>query len=360
MSGCGVGKEGVDSRNRIWISVSRKAGLPVPSFIDPPDARDPVVPGTTKNNIVLNRGSVMTTSKPLQAMLAGIVFLLSLACAGQATAQAWTQLAPTGGPPAARILHSAAFNTLNNRMIVFGGLDGGSGCYASQCLNDVWVLTNADGSAGTPTWIQLSPTGPSPSPRGDQAVAYDAANNRLIIFAGNPNIGFCFGTVNDTWVLANADGTGGTPYWTQLSPSGGPPAIGQGSTAAYDPTTNSMTVFGGNTTACGAYSNATWVLTNANGLGGTPTWTQMSPATSPSARFYHTSVYNVANHRMIVFAGNDGSVDLNDVWVLANANGVGTPAWTQLSPTGPLPLARYFSASVYVERRRIVCDMTAM
>jgi hypothetical protein len=292
------------------------------------------------------QGSAMiSTTRISKLLFAGVVFLL--VCAGQVAAQSWTQLAPTGGPPVARILHSAAFNTVNNRMIVFGGLDGGSGCYAGQCLNDVWVLTNADGSGGSSVWTQLSPTGGPPSARGFQAATYDAANNRMIVFAGDPNIGFCGATVNDTWVLTNADGTGGTPTWTQLSPTGGPPAIGQGSSAVYDPATNRMTVFGGNTTACGPYSNATWVLTNANGLGGTPAWTLLNPAASPPARNSHTSVYNVANNRMIVFAGVGNSGALNDVWVLANANGVGTPAWILLSPTGTPPPARYFSTSVY-------------
>jgi hypothetical protein len=289
----------------------------------------------------------MIVSKPLQVLLAGFVFLIAAACANQAAAQAWTQLAPTGGPPVARQLHTAVFNTVSNRMIVFGGLDGGSGCYASQCLNDVWVLTNADGTGGTPTWTQLSPTGGPPSARGYHAAAYDEANNRMIVFAGDPNIGFCSATVNDTWVLANADGTGGTPTWTQLSPTGGPPAIGQGSSAVYDPATNHMTVFGGNTTACGPVSNATWVLSNANGLGGTPTWTQLSTVTTISARELQSAGYNAANNRMIVVAGLDSVGPLNDVWVLTNANGVGTPNWIQLSPIGTPPAARYFQSGVY-------------
>ena len=282
------------------------------------------------------------------ACLWALVLLLGFACAGPAAAQAWTQLGPTGGPPAARELHSAVYNTVDNRMIVFGGLDGGSGCYASQCLNDVWVLTHADGTGGSPVWAQLSTTGGPPSARGFQASAYDAANNRMIIFAGDPNIGFCSGTVNDTWVLANADGMGGTPTWTQLSPTGGPPALGQGSSAVYDPATNRMTVFGGNVTACGAISNVVWVLTNANGLGGTPVWTQLSPTGTITAREYHSAVYNASSNRMIVVDGcSNAACPLNEVWVLSNANGIGTPAWSQLSPTGTPPTARYVSTSVY-------------
>ena len=296
---------------------------------------------------MLDRGIAMIVSKPLQTLLAGILFLAGAACADQAAAQAWTQLSPTGGPPAGRYIQSAAYNTTDNTMIVFGGIDGFNGCYLSQCLNDVWVLSNADGSSGTPAWTQLSPTGGPPSARAYQASAYDEANNRLIIFAGDPNVGFCGGTVNDTWVLANADGTGGTPTWTQLSPTGGPPAKGQGSSAVYDPTTNSLIVFGGNTNACGSLTNDVWVLSNANGLGGAPVWTQLSPTGTIPARELHSAVYNPTSNRMVVFAGLGNPNVTNDVWVLANANGIGTPAWTQLTPTGTLPDARYFFASVY-------------
>ena len=290
---------------------------------------------------------MISSNKPLQALLAGIVFLIAATCAGQAAAQAWTQLAPTGGPPIARFVHSAVFNTVSNRMIVFGGIDGGSGCYAGQCLNDVWVLTNADGSGGPSIWTQLSPIGGPPSARGLHAAVYDATNNRMVVFAGNPSIGFCNFAVNDVWVLTNADGTGGTPVWSQLSPTGGPPWTGQGSGAAYDSATNSMIVFGGNTN-CNAYSNAVWVLTNANGLGGTPVWTQQIPTgAAPAPRFVHSAVYNGANHRMIVFGGENSLGLLNDVWVLTNANGVGTPVWTQLSPTGAPAPVRYLHTAVY-------------
>ena len=281
-------------------------------------------------------------SKSLQSLCAAIVLLVSIACTGQAAAQAWTQLAPTGGPPSARYAHSAVFNTVGNRMIVFGG------CSVAACSsNDVWVLANADGTGGTPAWSQLSPTGgPTPNRYGHNAV-YDAANNRMIVFAGLVGAGSCsIASANDVWVLSNADGTGGTPNWTQLSPTGTPPSVRYFHSTVYDPASNSMIAFGGYE-ACSGFGNDVWVLSNANGLGGTPTWIPLSPTgTPPAARIAHSAIYNTANNRMIVFAGNSGSFN-NDVWVLANANGVGTPAWTQLIPTGTPPPARYTHTAVY-------------
>src|SRR2546427_3770946 len=65
------------------------------------------------------------------------------------------------------------------------------------------------------------------------------------------------------------------PSWTQLSPTGALPGIRGGAAATYDPATNAMTVFGGTHGTNGAQLNDVWVLKHANGLGGTPSWTQL-------------------------------------------------------------------------------------
>jgi hypothetical protein len=81
-----------------------------------------------------------------------------------------------------------------------------------------------------------------------------------------------------------------------------------------------MVVFGG-FDVNGAV-NDVWVLTNASGLGGTMAWTQLSPLGNlPIGREGQTAVYDPASLRMIVFAGDAGGPDLNDTWVLTNANG---------------------------------------
>ncbi|TAN35432.1 HYR domain-containing protein [Patescibacteria group bacterium] len=297
--------------------------------------------------------AMQSTSRMFKA-LPVVILLLVFACIGQAAAQSWTQLSPTGGPPVTRMLHTAVYDQTNNRMIVFGGRNGPtfSGyCSPSntECLNDVWVLQNADGLGGTPTWTQLFPAGTPPSRRGYHAAVYDSANNRMIIYGGDPNIGFCNGAVNDVWVLSNANGLGGTPIWTQLSPTGGPPPLRQGPKAVYDPSTNRMVIFGGNANSCVSGGSDVWVLANANGLGGTPTWTQFSPAgTSPGGGVgSHTTVYDPTTNRMILFGGYISGLS-NGIWVLSNANGLGgTPIWTQLSPTGGPPSPRYAHTAVY-------------
>ncbi len=256
----------------------------------------------------------------------------------------WTQVAPAGGPPSPRAEHAAVYEPTTNRMIVFGGTSN------AGLLNDVWVLANTDGTTGTPTWTPVTPTGTAPSRRAGPAAVYDPATNRMTVFAGDPNAGFCFGAVNDTWVLSNANGLGGPAAWTQLRPVGGPPALRQEPSAVYDQVNNRMMVFGGNNNACVVFNHGeTWVLSNANGLGGTPVWTQLATAgPTPAGRVGNSLVYDAANNRMIVFGGETAQGVVGDLWVLSNANGLGgTPTWTQLNPSSDSPPARFLHSAVY-------------
>ena len=122
---------------------------------------------------------------------------------------------------------------------------------------------------------------------------YDAASNRMIVFGGQNGGGAGGATYPEVWVLTNANGLGGTPSWTQLSPTGGPPPGQYGPTAVYDAVNNRMTVFGGAAQASGILTNAVWVLSHANGLGGTPAWTNIvanGAAGAPPARQNRDSV----------------------------------------------------------------------
>ncbi|HXF26242.1 MAG TPA: kelch repeat-containing protein [Bryobacteraceae bacterium] len=260
----------------------------------------------------------------------------------------WTSLILNGaaGSPPARSGHSAVYDSINKRMIVFGGCGGG----CLPALNDVWVLANADGTTGTPTWTQLSPFGTPPAPRVGHAAVYDPDTNSMIVFAGQ-NGGGVGGTYSDTWILSNANGLGGTPVWTQLSPIGGPPPGQYGSSAVYGPVNNIMMVFGGGIQGNQVASNAVWTLSHANGQGGTPVWKNIAPEGMPGApakRYFHTAVYDRGSNRMTIFGGNVLGTVFNNAWVLINANGLGgTPTWKLLGPPSPLPALRASHTAVY-------------
>jgi Kelch motif protein/galactose oxidase-like protein len=253
----------------------------------------------------------------------------------------WVNLIPSGGPPSARFLSSAVYDPISDDMTIFAG------CESGFCFSDVWVLSNADGHSPA-TWIQLNPAGGPPSARGAPTTVFDPGTNGMVLFGGDPSEGNCFTDVNDVWVLTGANGFG-TSAWAQLNPLGAPPSPRDGHSAVYDVTTNRMIVFGGNN-GCPPLFNDVWVLSNANGLGGTPAWTQLAvTGTPPSPRKAQSAVYDPNTNRMIIFGGADQSNGLSDVWVLTDANGLavgGSPHWVQLSPTGS-PGTRFGHGAVY-------------
>jgi len=225
----------------------------------------------------------------------------------------WVQHTPLGTPPPARGYHSAVYDPGSNRLIVFGGEDA-----SGTPLNDVWVLDTAN-SVGTPVWIPIEPApGARPAPRWLHTAVYDPGSNRMIVFGGADHFG---GAVfNDVWVLTNANGSEVAPSsWLQATAGGTPPAARWRHTAVYDATHNRMTIFGGDAFVDPGF-NDTWVLESANTQ--TPQWTSVSTVGPlPPARFASTAVYDPTSNRMIIFAGNSGTL-LNDGWVLGRANNV--------------------------------------
>ncbi len=271
----------------------------------------------------------------------------------------WTQLQPQGSPPFSNGLESVVYDPVTNSLIVYGG------CFAncSPALSNVFVLTNANGLGGTPVWSQISVS--NPQPRTHHSAVYDPQNNLMITFGGH--FAF-FGTdQNDTRVLSNANGIGGVSTWTTLSISGSIPPIRSLHTTVYDAVSNRMLLFAGanlqKNFCCGFPSgNMTstyddlWILANANGLGGTPTWLPQTPlGTVPPSRLGHSAVYDPTQNKMIVFGGTSitdfttqTSTRLGDLWELSHANGLtGTPTWNQLSQAGSLPGPRSFHTAAF-------------
>jgi hypothetical protein len=262
-------------------------------------------------------------------------------CSALCAASSFGQWAAYGPDP--RDQHTAVFDSATDEMIVFGGTNLGSTNY-----NDVWLAINAITDTCTPCelqWTFLSPSGTPPAPRSGHSAVYDSANSRMVVFGGA--LGFPAPCTNDVWVLDDANGSGGSSNWTQLSPSGTPPAPRTGHAAAYDPSTNRMIIFGGSDCS-GGYLQDVWVLTNANGLGGGPAWIQISPSGNPPAgRGWMSVAYNSSLNSLVIYGGTNGT-ELSDVWVLTGANGnAGAAAWDLSSPRETAPAPRYGQASAY-------------
>jgi len=278
----------------------------------------------------------------------------------------WSNLIPSGNLPQVRSNHSAVYDAASNRMIVYGGC--GAVPTSNGCLpiaNNVWVLDHANGLGGTPTWIQLFPTGTRPGPRQGHQAVYDPNTNSMIVWAGQNGGGFPCApdAYSDVWVLSNANGIGGTPHWTQLLPTGGPPAGRYFSSAVYDTSNDVLMVFGGVGMVgpeCQP-TNAAWALSHANGTGGTPVWTNVTVQDangSPPNRERQSAVYAPSTNTMTIFGGLDiDRAFLGDTWLLSNANGIpsGDPVWNHpIYPTNPVPSARWNGGVMDVARNRMI------
>src|SRR5207245_666067 len=89
---------------------------------------------------------------------------------------AWTALAPAGSPPSARYSPTAFYDPVRDRMLVFGGYD-------SVYHNDAWALS----LAGSPAWSPLAPAG-SPPARYRHTAIYDPVRDRMLVFGGSDSL----------------------------------------------------------------------------------------------------------------------------------------------------------------------------
>lgn len=253
----------------------------------------------------------------------------------------WVQVLPSGVAPSPRYGHAAIYDGISNRMILFGGATGTT---SATCLQDLWVLDDANSANGTPDWLALATSGSIPPARLNHNAVYDPATDTLIVFGGANCSG---GYFSDVWTLSNANGEGGTPTWSQLFPTGSQPAARENSSAIYDSANNILTIYAGD--AGGTGLSDVWTLSNANGSGGTPQWTQLSPSgTAPHYRTGQSGVYDSTTNRMIIYGGVNsvtGTYYIGDTWILTNANGLGgTPTWIPETVGGTAPLRRFHSA----------------
>jgi len=192
--------------------------------------------------------------------------------------------------------------------------------------------------SGAPNWIQLNASatiGNLPTTLTDyEKVMYDPVRNVMIVYDSTGGV----------WTLSHANGLGGTPVWKLLNTPADGPSGRAAFTAVYDPGTNRMIVFGGG--AGGVDLNDTWVLTNANGLGGTPAWIPLptGTATVPSGRSGHTAVYDPASDAMTIFGGIGLPAE---TWTASHASGLTQPpVWTLTNSGVPVPDPRWLESAV--------------
>jgi hypothetical protein len=224
----------------------------------------------------------------------------------------WTKRNPTV-KPIARSDHYMAYDSLSNKVVLFGGYGNNN-----QRLDDTWLYDVAAN-----TWTRVNIPTDNPLPRKNHAMAYDAEDKRVVLFGGDDG-DYIY---DDTWVYYYEDDT-----WTKMSPSVKPSAR-TNHAMVYDPIYDKIMLFGGNnslTNATGA-NDETWVY-NLD----TNTWTQRNPTPKPSPRGGHAMTYLSENSKTLLFGGNNGTSSNDETWLYSMSSN----NWTKMSPSNK-PSARY-------------------
>jgi hypothetical protein len=239
----------------------------------------------------------------------------------------WERIRPA--TPTGRYVGAQIYDPIRDRLIVFGGFDGG------RVLDELWQMS----FTGDHVWQEMSPAGERPAARYLHSAVYDSVEDRMIMTGG-----VVLGTVVDeVWAL----GLSGTPTWQRLVTSGGGPGARFGQTLAYDAQTRELLAFGG-ADASGVMRNDLWRLSLE-----TLEWGRIvPPLLSPGAQ-RHAGIWDTATSRFVLLGGDQGAGITGDAFTRPVDS---QTFWQTTTPEGmPLPPRRDL-ASVYLPARRsLVC-----
>ncbi|UCD05631.1 MAG: hypothetical protein JSV98_11085, partial [candidate division WOR-3 bacterium] len=143
----------------------------------------------------------------------------------------WNQLFPSGPTPVPRYGHTAIYDPVDHRMVVFGGI-----APYSPGFNDIWELDLTDGAE---VWQQLNPAGVPPNARCRHFAVYNSVSHEMVVGFGYDYTG---GTIlyNDVWALDLE-----SPEWRDISYGGFAITARRGACAAFYPDDEFTYIFGG-------------------------------------------------------------------------------------------------------------------
>ncbi len=237
--------------------------------------------------------------------------------AGSNTTWTWNgsswQQQSSAATPSPRWGEAMAYDPANDTVVMFGGMVTGNVNITASNSTWIWDGTN---------WTKASPV-TSPAPGENEAMVYDAALGDIVLYTDSGN----------TWTW---DGTN----WTKLSPAASPGPLCTES-MAYDSSSSTVLLFGGyynssppSNAPCGGNSQGDTALDATWSFNGS-TWTKLSPTNSPPARAQAAMAYDPNTSQIILFGGCAGYSQncnaLADTWTWDGTN------WTQASPQSSPP-----------------------
>lgn len=167
-----------------------------------------------------------------------------------------------------------AYDSSRNVLVMFGG-------FAPLSLGDTWEWNGTD-------WIERSPTGPLPPPRGGAAMTFDSVRERVLMFGGYDNTR---GELEDFWEW---DGQSWTPIERMTHPRGTlRPAM------VFDATRGHANLYRGDS------DGSLFELYEWNGIQWTPTFSSSLPAPQehPTPQGHPAMAFHAAYNQTFVIGG---------------------------------------------------------
>ena len=226
----------------------------------------------------------------------------------------WTDMKPAYPPPVRR-LHSVAYDSVNDRMVLYGGLDPPSSNYK----NDTWTY-----DISTNTWQEMSPAA-SP-PKGVLGpMVFSQASGESIFFDGVSSETWTYNLTSNRWINRTY---------------GYHPSYRHSYSMSYDDWGKKIVLFGGfggYASSPGSIYNDTWWYDVETHI-----WINKTTMGGPQARMYHMAVYDGMNKKTVLFGGVNRTARFADTW----AYDTGTNTWANKVPTS-FPYGRRNHAMVY-------------
>jgi hypothetical protein len=207
----------------------------------------------------------------------------------------WYNATKPGSPSIREMKPAMAYDSYNDKIVLFGGFDG------SSRLGDTWLFNMSDEK-----WYSVTPPS-SPPKRGYADMVYDSEHKVMVLFGGSDVIGSLV-VYQDTWIYNVTSNT-----WTNVTNSSRVPSKREEHAMAYDSLNKKVILFGGYDGSDTYNMNDTWEF-NWTDKG----WYEINIPVDkrPQRRRNHEMVYDSESERIIMFGGLIYPVvTMNDTWV---------------------------------------------
>lgn len=151
----------------------------------------------------------------------------------------WLPFSERTAGPSGRILSSAVYDSVGDRIIVFGGISANE--WASTIHDDCWQLKlETDVTGEHYVWTQIVAGGNAPGARCGHQAFFERERNRMIVFGGYPDLENG-NSIIKIWALS----LNGSPTWARYNTYSIPPTKRMLAAGGYDAPDRRYVAFGG-------------------------------------------------------------------------------------------------------------------